>query len=130
MIKLPHDVGCDICTAVEASMTETCYKCKGTGKLDIKVSSSNIERAIPKAGKNGIDVAVEVRWNPGVEKVIINCVYCTGSGKLTEKQTEDYIALDASWCRCENHPIEEIVHERRGTDIYIHTVCGKIVQVG
>jgi hypothetical protein len=92
----------------------TCLKCKGTKTLDIKITTY---------GK------------PGMEVKTIKCVYCDGTGKMTDKQIAQFKAEQEMWCRCSNPSGERIFyddgeHPQCSKHCWACADCNKIVQVG
>jgi hypothetical protein len=93
---------------------QTCPKCKGTKKLDIKVTTY---------GK------------PGEEIKSINCIYCNASGKLTDSEIAKLKAEEEAWCRCGN-PSRQTQFWDDGQNpvcskhCWTCRDCGKILQVG
>lgn len=92
-----------------------CTGCHGTGKMTI----------------TGAEItAGGMKTLPPVQ---IDCVWCNGTGQLTNRQAkeqEDYTGL---WCRCEGHVETEYVPDGQGqinTHHWVCTTCGKIVQIG
>jgi hypothetical protein len=92
----------------------TCTVCKGTGKNKTTVT----------------DVGVGT-----TEQFEMDCIWCDGTGQMTQEQFEDHRFYTNMWCRCGN-PSKDFTFYDDGEhqDIHKHHYrcfdCSKVLQIG
>ena len=92
-------------------LTNDCPKCKGSGKLDVEVVEAGTSRMIK-----------------------LECVYCDGVGRLSDKALEALKAEDAMWCRCGRSTAPTFYDDGQHPEIHTHhyrcEFCDHVVQIG
>lgn len=94
-----------------------CPRCKGKGKISVKVSTCGPDGATPESSFE------------------MTCFDCKGSGEMTAAGVRAKKAADALWCRCGNESgetkfFDDGEHPNCSKHCYVCLDCGKITQVG
>ena len=89
-----------------------CKVCKGTGKQHVR------GRMLTPNG-----------WveEPPVD---IDCIWCKGTGNMTEQQAQDLEDYRNAWCRCKNSSGSHPYRHANGAHGWKCNDCGKITQTG
>lgn len=83
-------------------------------------------------GKGTMTVTVRTLDEPDV-KFEAKCFGCSGTGKMTKQQLENYNWENKLWCKCENSPGSRYVPDNVGIiskHHYLCNKCNKITQIG
>jgi DnaJ-class molecular chaperone len=59
----------------------------------------------------------------------IKCVWCNGTGEMTQAQFEKKKRIDNAWCKCKE-PGDPIFYDQGGYHGYNCSICGKLLQTG
>jgi hypothetical protein len=93
-------------------MLHTCPKCK-EGKTTLTISYFGSKES---------------------EKVEIDCVYCDGSGKITQETLSDINFEDDMWCTCDTDHGTKYYSDGQHPEIHKHhwrcKGCGDVKQIG
>lgn len=95
-----------------------CTCCEGSGKQNLQVTTI-------APGKE------DVR-----EGVSIPCIWCKGTGTMSDGQHALWQYYQTIWCECGEVPVSEWdfyelnQHPKMNKEHARHTVCGKVLQIG
>jgi hypothetical protein len=88
-------------------------------------------------GKKTISVSIENWGHPGSKETSdLPCVWCDGSGLMSDAAIENYHSEMAKWCRCGNPSRESTFYDDgERPDVcnkhhYVCHDCGNITQIG
>lgn len=89
----------------------------------------------PKCKKGKMSITVEMYGVPNsVEISEIDCVYCNGTGEISEEKNIQLIKEEEMWCKCDESTGPKFYDNGEHPDLYKHhyrcTTCGGIVQIG
>ena len=63
------------------------------------------------------------------EPVVMNCIWCNGTGTMTDAEAKFRKEYMDAWCTCEDSP-DSIYYEQGRSHGWICSCCGKITQTG
>lgn len=91
-------------------------------------------RCTPCGGSGKILIEAKLYTSRGMEPqppVEISCIWCNGTGKLTDEQQREIADYQAGWCTCGN-PSKQVNSWRLtdGSHGYDCADCGKLLQTG
>jgi len=79
-----------------------------------------------------ITVTAQVYTKYGIvpqEPIEMNCIWCNGTGEMTDEQVKAQKAYEDAWCKCEDSSGSSY-YEQRHSHGWICDDCGKVTQTG
>jgi hypothetical protein len=89
-----------------------CRVCKGGGKQHVQFTEVGSDRT---AKKGVLDV---------------DCIWCAGTGEMTDEQSESLIRFDEAWCKCKKSSGSTYYRHDNGAHGWQCNDCDKITQTG
>lgn len=105
-----------------------CKVCKGTGKQTCITRKATITGA-KELSDGGMEVNVSDSGQIE-DEVEINCIWCDGTGQMTEQQARELEQYRNAWCRCKNRSGQHPYRHTNGAHGWKCNDCGKITQTG
>lgn len=105
----------NITKSSEIPKDQTCFTCKGNGKITITM--------------------VTYDKNISESKTTMDCIDCQGKGQISDKKNYNLLVGNNVWCRCKKEYHEPSYHandghEIFGNDTYLCGNCGMVTQFG